>query len=329
MSEPLGAVIVGTGSALPERVLTNHDLEAMVDTSDEWIFTRTGIRQRHIADDDIACSDLATEAGRKALDMAGVDPKDVNLIITATLSPDQPFPATSCLVQHNLGCSNAGGFDLEAACSGFVYAQAMADGYLRANPTHTALIIGSEILSRVTNWEDRTSCILFGDGAGAAVLQTGPADRGVMSTELGVDGSGADLMYLAAGGSRRPASAETLAGDEHKMVIKGREVFKFAVNKMGELVHNAIERHGLKPNDVALIVPHQVNTRILSACAERNGLSMDKVYVNIDRIGNTSAASVPIALDEANRKGLIKEGDVVIMVGFGGGLTWACSITRW
>jgi len=324
MSHTLGAVVVGTGSALPPRVLTNFDLEKMVETTDEWIFTRTGIRERHIADAGVATSDLGTEAARKALQMAGVRPEDINLIITATITPDHVFPATSCLIAEKLGCRNAGGFDLEAACSGFVCGLAMANGHLLANPDHTVLVIGAETLSRITDWTDRRSCILFGDGAGAAVLRAGPPDRGIMSTELGMDGSGAEMMILPAGGSRLPACEDTVRRRQHYMVIRGREVFKFAVNK-----HNAMERHGLSPDDVHLIIPHQVNIRILKAAAERNGLSHDKMYVNIDRVGNTSAASVAIALDEANREGQLREGDIVIKVGFGGGLTWACSIMRW
>jgi 3-oxoacyl-[acyl-carrier-protein] synthase III len=324
-----GAVIIGTGSFLPKTVLTNADFEKLVDTTDEWIFTRTGIRERRIAEKGTATSDLAVEAARRALDKAGVKPEEINLIITATITPDHVFPATSCIVQHKLGATNAGGFDLEAACSGFVYGTIMASNYLKCNPTHTALVIGAETLSRITDYQDRGSCILFGDGAGAAVMRMGSRGRGLLDSEMGVDGSGAEMMILPAGGSRHPASEETVRGRKHYMVIHGREVFKFAVTKMGDLMQAALTRNNLKPDDVALVVPHQVNIRILEAAAERIGLPMAKVLVNIDRYGNTSAASVPIALDEANREGRIKHGDIVILMGFGGGLAWSCATFRW
>lgn len=329
MTQTLGSIILGTGSAVPDKVLTNHDLEKMVDTSDEWIFTRTGIRERRIADDSIATSDLAIKAAQKALDAAGVDPEEIGLIITATITPDYVFPATSAIIGNKIGAKNAGGFDLEAACSGFVFGVTMADAWLRVNPDRKALVIGAELLSRITNFEDRTSCILFGDGAGAAVLASGPEDRGVMSTEMGLDGSGGEMMMLPAGGSRKPATIETVKNLEHTMIIRGREVYKFAVNKMGDLVQNCIDRNGITPDDIALVVPHQVNIRILTAAAERVGLSMDKIVVNIDRYGNTSAASVPIALDEANRAGRIQEGDIVVLMGFGGGLSWGSVAMRW
>ena len=329
MTEPLGAIVLGTGSALPDKVLTNHDLEKMVDTSDEWIFTRTGIRERRIADASVATSDLAVQAAEKALEMAGVDPLEIGLIITATITPDYVFPATSAIIGSKLGAKNAGGFDLEVACSGFVYGMSMADAWLRVNPDKKALVIGSEILSRITNYADRTSCILFGDGAGAAVMGMGPNNRGLMSSELGLDGSGAEMMFMPAGGSKNPPTIETVTNLQHKMLIRGREVYKFAVNKMGDLVQNCIERHNLSPDDIAVVVPHQVNIRILSAAAERVGLSMDRIVVNIEKYGNTSAASVPIALDEANRQGRIKDGDIVVLMGFGGGLSWGCVAMRW
>ena len=329
MKEHLGAVIIGTGHAVPDKVLTNHDLEKMVDTTDEWIFTRTGIRERRIADASQTTSMLAVQAARDALAMAKVEPAQINLIITATITPDYIFPATSCLVQRELGAMNAGGFDLEAACSGFVCGLITASNYLQCNPTHTALVIGAETLSKITNYEDRSSCILFGDGAGAVVMQLGPDGRGLMSGEMGLDGSGADSMILPGGGSKRPASEETVKDKLHYMVIRGREVFRFAVTKMGDLMANALSRNGLTVDDVALVVPHQVNIRILEAAAERIGLPMEKIVINIGRYGNTSAASVPIALDEANRAGRIKQGDVVILMGFGGGLTWASATMRW
>jgi len=321
--------IIGTGSYLPEKVLTNFDLEKMVDTSDEWIFTRTGIRERHVVGGDTATSDLAVEAARRALEDARVAPEEVDLIAVATITPDYPLPATACIVQDRLGAKKAGAFDLQAACSGFVYGIHLAAGYLAAHPDKTVLVIGAETLTKMTDYTDRTSCILFGDGAGAVVMRTGEAGQGLLNGELGADGSGYAMMITPGGGSRQPASHATVDARLHYMKIRGREVFKFAVTKMGDLMENALKTNGLSVEDVALVVPHQVNVRIISAAAERIGLPLEKVYINIDRVGNTSAASVAIALDEAKRAGRIRRGDIVILLGFGGGLTWSSAVLRW
>jgi len=328
-SKKTRAAIIGTGSCLPDRVLTNHDLEKMVETSDEWIFTRTGIRERRMVAEGQCTSDLGAEAGRRALQAAGLTPDDLSLIITATITPDYFFPSTSCLIQNKLGAHNTGGFDLSAACAGFVYATIMGAHLIEADPTQTVLVIGAETLTKVTDYTDRSSCILFGDGAGAAVLRAATDGRGVMASEYGIDGSGGDFMKLPAGGSALPASAETVAKRLHYMQVNGRETFRFAVVKMADLVAETLQKTGLTMEDVALIVPHQVNGRILQAAAERLNISMDKLYCNIDRFGNTSAASVPIALDEAVRNGRIKSGDVIVLVAFGGGLSWSCAVIRW
>ena len=323
------AAIVGTGACVPEKVLTNSDLEKMVETSDEWIFTRTGIRERRIVADGQTTSDLAAEASRRAIEQAGLSPDDITLIITATITPDYIFPSTTCLIQDKLGAKNAGGFDLSAACAGFVYGTIMAARVIESDPSQTALVIGAETLSRVTDYTDRASCILFGDGAGAVVMRANSEGRGLMASEFGVDGSGGDFMKLPAGGSAMPATEETVRNRLHYMKVKGRETFKFAVIKMAELVESAVKDSGLTLDDVALIVPHQVNIRILKSSAERLGVSMDKIYCNIDHYGNTSAASVPIALDEAARNGKIKRGDIIVLVAFGGGLSWSSAVVRW
>ncbi len=334
MTEVVRAVIAGTGSCLPEKVLSNEDLEKMVDTSDEWITTRTGIKTRYVvAEGSQTCSDLAAEAGRRALEDASMAPEELDLIIVGTFTGDRPLPATACFVQHKIGAVNAGAFDLAAACSGFVYGMSCAWGLIRAGIYDKVLVIGAEVLTAFTDYEDRASCILFGDGAGAVVLVADPdaseSNRGIISCQLGADGSQADTMTILAGGSAKPIDVEALAAREQYIRVHGREVFKFAANKMQELILSDLERCGLSYRDVTLVVPHQVNTRILKFAAEKCKLPSEKMYVNIDRVGNTSAASVPIAMDEANRKGLLNPGDVVVLVAFGGGLTWASMVLRW
>jgi len=284
------AAIVGTGAYLPEKVLTNADMERMVDTSDEWIFTRTGIRERRMVADGQCTSDLGVEAARMALADAGLSADDVTLTICATITPDYFFPSTACMIQHKLGAAKTGGFDLSAACAGFVYGVIMGARLIESDPTQTVLVIGAETLTKITDYTDRTSCILFGDGAGAAVLRATDDGRGVIASEFGIDGSGGDFMKLPAGGSAMPATEETVRGRMHYMKIRGRETFKFAVLKMAELVKSTVLGSGLTLADVKLIVPHQVNLRILQAAAERLKIGLDKVYCNIDRYGNTSAA---------------------------------------
>jgi len=328
-TQPLRAAILGTGAYLPEKVLTNFDLEKMVDTSDEWIFTRTGIRERRVVSDNQASSDLGAEAARRALEDAGLTPDDLSLIVVATITPDYLFPSTACMVQHKIGASRAGAFDLSAACSGFVCGLIMGARLIEADPSQTVLVVGAETLTKFTDFTDRTSCVLFGDGAGAAVLGASTDGRGLLASEYGADGSGGDFMKLPAGGSVLPASQETVRQRLHYMKIRGRETFKFAVVKMAELVESSLRRCGLSMDEVALIVPHQVNIRILQAAAERLGVGMDKIYCNIDRYGNTSAASVAIALDEAARTGRLRRGDIVVLVAFGGGLTWSSAVVRW
>jgi len=300
----------------------------MVDTSDEWIVTRTGISERRMTGPHEATSDLALAAARRALDDARLSPGEIDLVVVSTITPDMFFPSTACLVQDRLGARNAGAFDLSAACSGFVYAISAASSMIAAGGVKKALVIGAETLTKITNYDDRSSCILFGDGAGAVVLGDAPG-RNIVYTKLGADGSGGDMMTLPAGGSRMPATLQTVRDKLHFMVIHGREVFKFAVVKMQECIQDALDARGYKAEDISLIVPHQVNLRILAAAAEKFGLPMEKVQVNIDRYGNTSAASIPIALDEAVKAGKLKPGDVVILVAFGGGLTWASALIEW
>jgi len=330
MGSNIRAVITGTGSFLPARVLTNADLEKMVDTSDEWITTRTGIKERRLVQPPLTCSDMGAEAGKLAIEDAGLRPEDIDLVIAATFTGDRPLPATACFIQDKVGAVNAGAFDLAAACSGFVYGVSCAWGLIAAGIHRNVLVIGVEVLSAFTDYTDRTSCILFGDGAGAAVVQVAEDDgRGILTCELGADGSQADMMTIHAGGSQMPITAEGLDDHRRYMTIRGQEVFKFAANKMQELIRKSIDECELTIDDVKLVVPHQVNTRILNFAATKLGLPKEKMYVNIDRVGNTSAASVPIALDEANRRGLLEKNDVVVLVAFGGGLPWASMVLRW
>lgn len=321
--------IIGTGAYVPEKVLTNAELEKMVDTTDEWIVTRSGIRERHIARGDEATSDMAAEASRRALAQAGVAAEDVDLIIVATITPDMVFPNTACLVQNLIGARKATCFDIEAACSGFLYAMNVAAQFIKTGAVKTALVIGAEKLSTVTDWQDRATCVLFGDGAGAVVMRECDAAQGFLATVTGSDGSLADLLKIPGGGSRNPTSIETVEKRMHYMQMVGKEVFKNAVRNMGEAARNALEESGLTMDDVALVVPHQANMRIVEAIRERLGVGPEKFYVNLDRMGNMSAASIPVALDEAVRCGKIKQGDVVVMVAFGGGFTWGATVVRW
>jgi len=329
LSKFLSVGITGTGSYLPEKELTNFDLENIVDTTDEWIKTRTGISKRRVAEDKIATSDLATEAAKKAIDNAGISAEDVDLIIVATVTPDMAFPSTACIVQKNIGAKNAAAFDIEAACSGFIYGITIGEQFIKSGMYKNVLVIGAETLSKILNWKDRNTCVLFGDGAGAAILQPVKDGYGILSSSLGADGSSGDYLTQPAGGSRIPASIETVANNLHYVQMDGSEVFKFAVRIMAKSTLQAIESSGLKLNDIDYMIPHQANIRIIEAAAKRLNLDMDKVYVNLNNYGNMSAASVPVALDEAVRKGNIKTGDIVTLVAFGGGLTWGSSVIRW
>lgn len=320
--------ILSTGRALPEKVLTNFDLEKIVDTNDEWIVKRTGIKSRHIADKNTATSDLALEASRKALDKVNMSPEELDLIMVATVTPDMIFPSTACIVQRELGAVNAAAFDLEAACSGFLYGLTIADQFIKTGMYKNILVIGAETLSKIIDWEDRKTCVLFGDGAGAAIVSVSDDDSEILSTHIGADGTGAEFLAIPAGGSRMPASLETVKNRLHYITMDGSEVFKFAVRKMNSASQTALEIAGLTVEDVDFLVPHQANSRIISSAAKKLKLPLDKVHVNLDRLGNISAGSIPIALDEAIEEGKISKGDIIVLVGFGGGLTWGSSVIR-
>jgi len=321
--------ILGTGSYLPEKVLTNLDLEKMVDTSDEWIVSRTGIRERRIASPEQASSDLAYEASVKALKKAGITADQLDLIVVATVTPDMMFPSTACLLQDRLGASKAAAFDLSAACTGFIYSLATAAKFIESGMYRYILVVGVESLSKITDWEDRNTCVLFGDGAGAAVLGPVEEGSGFLSFVLGSDGSGGVHLNLKAGGSRLPASIETVTNKQHYIYMNGREVFKFAVRVMNSATDEAIEQAGIRKEQIDFLVPHQANIRIIESAIERLGLSEEKVIVNLDRYGNMSSASIPVALDEAIEAGKIQEGNHLLLVGFGGGLTWASTVIKW
>ncbi|MBI3948241.1 MAG: ketoacyl-ACP synthase III [Armatimonadetes bacterium] len=326
---PRAVGIIGLGSCVPERVLTNADLERMVDTTDEWIRTRTGIRERRIAADHEATSDLAAAAAQRALADAGLAATDVDLILVATLTPDMAFPATANLVQHHIGARAVPGFDLSAGCSGFVYGLTVGAQLVGTGLYQRVLVIGADVLSRITDWTDRSTCVLFGDGAGAAVLGSVPAGSGFLAFALGGDGAGAELLNLPAGGSRRPATADTVGHHLHFIRMQGNEVFKFGVRAMVDATIEALGKCGLTPRDIDLLVPHQANIRIMDAAARRLEIPLDRVFANVDRFGNTSAASVPIAFDQARREGRVKEGAIIVFVGFGAGLTWGATVLRW
>ncbi len=323
------ARIVSTGSYVPERVLTNRELEQMVDTSDEWIIERTGIRERRIASEKQASSDLAYEAAKSALKRAGLKPKDLDLIIVASVTPDMPFPSTACILQAKLGAKDAAALDVNAACSGFIYSLSMANAFISSGQYRCVLVVGAETLSKITDWEDRSTCVLFGDGAGAAILGPADGDAGILSVRLHSDGSMGDLLTLPGGGSRNPVSKDTIKKRLHYIKMKGNETFKFAVKTLEKLVADTLAEFRLKPSDISLLIPHQANLRIIKATAERVGLPIEKVFVNIDKYGNTSAASIPIALDEAVRCERVRPGDYLMLEAFGGGITWASALIRW
>ncbi len=321
MEAKYGSMITGLGMSVPEKVLTNFDLEKIVDTTDEWIRTRTGMSERHITDENTATSDLCTDAAKKALKDAGLAAKDIDIIIVATATPDTIFPATACYVQKNIGAKNAAAFDISAACSGFLYALTVADSFVRSGLYKNILVIGAETLSKITDWTDRSTCVLFGDGAGAAVVQPSDGTRGIVRTYISSDGRLTDLLILPAGGSRKPASHETVDQRLHYIKMEGQEVFKYAVKAMGDAAVKVLKEAGVDSKDLALLIPHQANHRIIQATARRIKLPMEQVYVNIHKYGNTSAASIPIALTEAIEEGKLKQGDYCLLVSFGGGFT--------
>jgi 3-oxoacyl-[acyl-carrier-protein] synthase III len=323
--------IIGTGRGVPPRVLTNADLMKTVDTSDEWIVERTGIRERHILDRPLAASDLGAEAGRAACHKAGVDPVTVDCIIVGTVTGDCPFPSTAAFIQKKLGAMPGGcAFDLSAACAGFIYGLSIGDAFVRRGQFKRVLVIGVEVLSRIVDWTDRGTCVLFGDGAGAVLLAPDDTGRhGVLSTHLYADGSLTDILLLPAGGSREPLTPEGIADKRHLVKMNGREVYKHAVRNMASASKTALEANGLQAADVDLVVAHQANLRIIEGVAERVGIPLDHFYINVDRYGNTSSASVPTALDEALELGRIKEGDLLLFSALGGGLAWASAAVRW
>lgn len=325
--KPVG--IIGTGKYVPERILTNQELEQMVDTNDEWIVARTGIRERRIASPEEASSDLACKAAQIALDQAGITAEDLDLIVVATITPDMAFPATACIVQDKLGAKKAAAFDLSAACSGFIYGLANASNFIATGMYKYALVIGAECLSRITDYTDRNTCVLFGDGAGAVVLGEVPEGRGFRSFELGADGAGGELLKVCGGGSRVPANQESVEQRLHYISMAGAEVFKFAVRIMGNAAEEALRKAEVDKSEIDLLIPHQANIRIIQYALARLELEEEKCMINLDQYGNVSAASIPIALAEAVEQGKIDEGDCVVFVGFGGGLTWGASVLIW
>jgi 3-oxoacyl-[acyl-carrier-protein] synthase-3 len=322
--------ITGTGHYVPARVLTNHDLERMVDTSDAWIMERTGIRERHVAAEGEASSDMAAAAARRAIEAAGISATEIDLIIVATVTPDKQLPATAVFVQQKIGARNdCPAFDIAAACAGFIYGLSIADKFVAAGAARHVLVIGVELLTRVLNWKDRTTCVLFGDGAGAAVVSpSGDSGRGILSTHIYADGSQANALHIPAGGSAMPASQLTIDEGMHYVHMAGQDVFKYAVRALSSASMTALEANGFSREDVQWVVPHQANMRILDAVSKRVGIGLDRFVLNLEKYGNTSSASIPIALDEARRAGAVRDGDHVLMCALGGGLAWGSALVR-
>jgi len=335
MAKPPTIRILGTGAHAPSRVLTNAELSAKIETSDEWIVTRSGIRERRVAGPDEATSDMAAAAARAALADAGVPPSEIDLLVLATITPDLTMPASACSVQHKLGLSpTTACFDISAACSGFVYGLDTAAAMLQSGRYKRALLIGSEKLSTIIDWSDRTTCVLFGDGAAAVVLgasdqDQSPDNAGLIDVKLGAYGDSLDLLYIPKGGSTHPPTAESIAAGDHYIKMKGKELFKLAVRAMAESTRDILAKNRLTPDDISLIIPHQANLRIIEAVAKLLQLPLDRFFVNVDRYGNTSAASIPIAIDEARRSGRIRSGDITLLVAFGAGLTYGSALLRW
>ena len=321
--------IAGTGSYLPDNILTNADLEKMVDTSDEWIRARTGIKERRIADKGEAASDLAYEASKKAIKAAQIEPEELDMIVVATITPDMIFPATACILQDRLGLKRIPAFDLEAACSGFLYGISLGSQFIATGMYDTILVVAAEALSKIIDWQDRNTCVIFADGAGAVILKPSLDNSQIISSHLGADGGGADLVGVPAGGSRLPATQETVRNRQHYMKMKGNELFKRAVKAMTKAIDAALEKAHLIYDEIDFFVPHQANLRIINAVAKRIGLDRNKVCVNLDKCGNMSAASSAVALDQAVREGKIKKGNKVLLTCFGGGLTWASLVVEW
>ncbi len=324
----VNAGIIGMGHAYPEGILTNADLEKIVETSDEWITTRTGIKQRYKAADDEYTSQFAVRAARQAIERAGIEPKDIEIIICATTTPDQILPSTGCLIQAELGCENAAAMDVFAACSGFIYGISMVESMIRTGQVRYALVIGAEVLTKYVDYTDRGTCVIFGDGAGAAVLGPVPDGKGVLATKIRSDGRYEESLYARGGGTKYGTSHQTIDDRMHYFTMKGNEIFKLAVRSMADISLEMLDKAGRSIDEVAMIIPHQANQRITDAVAQRLGVSDEKVYSNIERTGNTSSASIPIALDECLESGKIKEGDLVLLTAFGGGVTWGASVVQ-
>ena len=322
------SVILGTGSELPGKVVTNHDLEKMVETSDEWITVRTGIKERRVLEEGKGNADMAFRAARRALKDAQMQATDLDAIIMGTVTPDYPFPSSACVLEDMLGARNVFSFDVGAACSGFLNALSVADSFIRTGQINNALVVGSDALSRLLNWQDRGTCILFGDGAGAVVLGASQNGSGILSTRLRTDGSYVKTLYVPAGGSLKPATPETVQRNEHTITMNGKEVFKIAVRSMEEISRQALVEADVQVSEISLVIPHQANRRIIVALAERLGIPMERVMVNLDKYGNTSAASIPVALDEAKRQGRIKPGDIVLLNAFGAGFAWGAAVIK-
>ena len=321
--------ITGVGAYVPERVLTNAELEKLVDTSDEWITTRTGIKERHMAAKDEFTSDMAAKAAQRAMKMAGVTASQVDLIIVATITPDMPFPATACFVQQKIGAKRAAAFDLEAACSGFIYGLEIGQQFIMSRTYDTVLVIGAEKLSAITDWQDRNTCVLFGDGAGAAVLQNRENSHGLLTAVMGADGGKANLLFMPAGGSRCPASRDSVDARMHFLRMEGKETFKNAVQAMCSAAQEVLRRCEVDITRIKCVIPHQANRRIIDAVGERLGATPEQMFINVNRYGNTSAASVAIALDEAVASGKIQRGDLLLLIVFGAGLTWGAAVIEW
>ncbi|WP_408614496.1 beta-ketoacyl-ACP synthase III [Lutispora saccharofermentans] len=323
------AGIIGTGSYVPEAVLKNSYFEERLDTDDQWIVSRTGIKERRRVRPDIATSDIATYAALKAIEDAKLKPEDLDMIIVATVTPDMAFPSTACIVQKNIGAENAAALDISAACSGFIYGLSIASQFIKYGSMKNILLIGAETLSKITDYNDRNTCVLFGDGAGAAVISSVEEGFGILSTYMGSDGRGGELLKLPAGGSRLPASEETIANSLHFIKMDGSEVFKFAIKIMGEAAEKALSLCGMRKEDIDYLIPHQANIRIIESATKRLKIDKDKVFINVEKYGNMSAASVAVALDEAKRTNKLNKGELVVLVAFGGGLTWGSAVIKW
>jgi len=321
--------IAGVGSYVPARVLTNAELEKSVNTSNEWIVSRTGIKERRIAAKDEFTSDMAAHAARRAMEMARVTPEQIDLIIVASITPDMPFPSTACLVQQKIGAHRSAAFDLEAACAGFIYALEVGQQFIMSRTYDTVMVIGAEKLSTIVDWQDRNTCVLFGDGAGAAILQNRPNSHGLLTAVMGADGRKSDLIFMAGGGSRCPATADSIAGRRHYLKMEGKETFKSAVQAMQTAAQEALRRCQIDISRIKCIIPHQANRRIIDAVGERLGAKPEQIFINLHKYGNTSAASVAIALDEAVHSGRVQAGDLLLLVVFGAGLTWGAAVIEW